>query len=205
MHLPPSLDTSILTSPLYRRSSSHRSLKSTNDLSAPNPTARPTMKSSPPTSPVLRGRSPFKHRAPVSKRRWRAIGRLAMVLLIVFVLGWMGREGVRCGDGAREQGYTCLPSRPAWLTNTYTSQLRDSTGEWVGGGSVIGKLVGQTQREGEQGVMSGMVENEKGDMELIELPEPVHAHVGGNAAVGGGTEENEDESEFIGTMDVPGF
>lgn len=121
MHLPPSLDPSILTSPLYHRSSSHRNLttpipttghdisttstaNSSNDIPSPMPTGAIMLKSSP--SPVFRGRSPPKYlnRHPVSKRRWRAIGRVVVCLLIVFVVSWMGKEGVRCRDSNNE-GY----------------------------------------------------------------------------------------------------
>lgn len=109
--------------------------------------------------------------------------------------------------------YTCL-SRPPWLTTPSisipsTSSLRNSTTDWVGGGSVIGHLVGQippaAPEDGtEQGVLSGMVQDEEGNMQLVEVPETVRGR-DEQEDVEVWRDGNEDEEEFIGGMDIPGF
>lgn len=80
---------------------------------------------------------------------------------------------------------------------------------------MIGKLVGQIPTAAEVdgapqgvvsgGVVSGMVTNDRGDMELVEVQDP---HGGGSVEVRSDEEgeyENEDESEFIGGLDIAPF
>jgi hypothetical protein len=135
MHLPPrlSLDSTILSSPLYRRSSYRNTSESsatttdpastnsnpgtqvdsntqyqTINMSSSSSSSSHSMvreKSTPPTSPLLRGRSPYQRDELQSKmaergrsktKRSRTLGRVAILLIVVIILVFVGRDRV-CG------------------------------------------------------------------------------------------------------------
>jgi hypothetical protein len=103
MHNPPrpSLDNTILTSPLYRRSSHRANTSVDQDIyTAPNANMSSSSreKATPPASPVLRGRSPWRAGdMPAKTKRSRTLGRVAVLLMLLGVLGYVGMGWGVCG------------------------------------------------------------------------------------------------------------
>jgi hypothetical protein len=166
MHLPPrlSLDSTILSSPLYRRSSYRTTPDSSattttppasNSASNPHPdliTDYQTInmsssssssssshsmvreKSTPPTSPLLRGRSPYQRdemqsrmaeRGRSKTKRSRTLGRVAILLIVVIILVFVGRDRV-CGYAP------LFPSQTQQQTNPLPSIAKSVSKRQIG-------------------------------------------------------------------------
>lgn len=103
MHNPPrlSLDNTILTSPLYRRSSHRANTSVDADIYCPvnqNMSSSSREKATPPASPVLRGRSLWRAGdVPVKTKRSRTLGRVAVLLMLLGVLGYAVMGWGVCG------------------------------------------------------------------------------------------------------------
>ncbi|KAH5922099.1 hypothetical protein HBI87_231710 [Parastagonospora nodorum] len=121
-------------------------------------------KATPPASPVLRGRSPWRAGdVPVKTKRSRTLGRVAVLLMLLGVLGYVGMGWGVCGE-------KCTKTTE-WLENGARR-----TGEYVGGGSVLPSIHGTEAFARQQAAMlalastpdSSFVEDNEAQREKIE-------------------------------------
>ncbi|KAH5155286.1 hypothetical protein HBH69_111090 [Parastagonospora nodorum] len=141
-------------------------------------------KATPPASPVLRGRSPWRAGdVPVKTKRSRTLGRVAVLLMLLGVLGYVGMGWGVCGE-------KCTKTTE-WLENgarrtgeyvgslhvlSFKCRMNLGTNTRVGGGSVLPSIHGTEAFARQQAAMlalastpdSSFVEDNEAQREKIE-------------------------------------